>query len=96
MLNEVSSPVSSNLLERVEEQVLQMEAQSEAMTQLSGDDLEKRFAKLNSHSVDAELAAMKSQMLEDANTTQPGTTLPPSNPDPHASPPQQLPKNPEP
>ncbi|HLO87173.1 MAG TPA: PspA/IM30 family protein [Nostocaceae cyanobacterium] len=80
MLNEVSSPASTNLLERMEDRVLQIEAQSEAINQLSSNDLEKRFTNLNSDSIDAELAAMKAQLLE-------GT------PESH---PPQLPKNPEP
>ncbi|MDZ7961352.1 MAG: PspA/IM30 family protein [Aulosira sp. DedQUE10] len=79
MLGGVSSTTSLNAFERMEEKVLQIEAQSEAMVQLGGDDLQKQFASLEStNDIDAELAAMKVQVLDDANNTPP---------------PQQLPKN---
>ncbi len=50
--------------ERMEEKVLQMEAQSQAAAELAGSDLESQFAALESGGdVDLELAAMKQQML---------------------------------
>ncbi len=49
--------------ERMEDRVLQMEARSEAVAELAGDNLEKQFAVLESGSdVDDELAAMKAQL----------------------------------
>ncbi|BAY89151.1 MULTISPECIES: PspA/IM30 family protein [unclassified Tolypothrix] len=79
MLNGVSSTSSLNAFERMEDKVLQIEAQSEAIAQLGGDDLQKKFASLeSSNDIDAELAAMKMQVFDDANNT-------PSQ--------QQLPKN---
>ncbi|HEY9909090.1 MAG TPA: PspA/IM30 family protein [Thermosynechococcaceae cyanobacterium] len=48
---------------RMEEKVLQMEAQAEAVAELGVDDLEKRFASLGeADEVESELAALKSQM----------------------------------
>ena len=50
--------------ERMEEKVLQMEARSQAASELAGADLESQFAALESGTdVDDELAAMKSQLL---------------------------------
>ncbi|QIR40230.1 PspA/IM30 family protein [Tolypothrix sp. PCC 7910] len=76
MLNGVSSTSSLNAFERMEDKVLQIEAQSEAMVQLGGDDLQKKFASLEStNDIDAELAAMKVQVFDDANNT-PSQQLP--------------------
>lgn len=50
--------------ERMEDKVLQMEARSQAAAELAGADLESQFAQLESGGdVDAELAAMKAQLL---------------------------------
>lgn len=49
--------------ERMEEKVLQMEARSQAAAELAGADLESQFARLESGDVDAELEAMKAQLL---------------------------------
>ncbi|MBD2359939.1 PspA/IM30 family protein [Anabaena minutissima FACHB-250] len=71
MLSEASATSSLGAFERMEEKVLQIEAQSEAIAQLGGDDLEKRFASLEAtKDVDSELAAMKSHLLHDAENTQ--------------------------
>jgi phage shock protein A len=48
----------------MEEKVLQLEAQSEAIAELGSDDLQKKFAALESgNDIDRELAQMKSQIL---------------------------------
>lgn len=63
--------------ERMEEKVLQLEAQSEAMADLQGDELSKRFAALESgSSVEDELAMMKAQMLP---ASEDPSQLPPSS-----------------
>jgi phage shock protein A len=49
--------------ERMEEKVLMMEARSQAAAELAGADLESQFAQLESGDVDAELEAMKAQLL---------------------------------
>ena len=50
--------------ERMEEKVLQLEAQSEAVAELGVDDLEKRIASLGeADEVEAELAALKAQTI---------------------------------
>ncbi|NEP46860.1 MAG: PspA/IM30 family protein [Okeania sp. SIO2H7] len=55
--------------ERMEEKVMQLEAKSEAIAELGVDDLEKKFASLEGGSdIDAELEAMKAQMLPGGNT----------------------------
>lgn len=62
----------------MEEKVLQLEAQSEAITELSVDDLEQRFEKLGqADDIDAELEAMKSQALSGTSST---AQLPASQP----------------
>jgi phage shock protein A len=71
MLSDVSNKSTLGALARMEDKVTQIESQAEVIGQLSGgDNLETRFADLNSISnVDAELAAMKTQMLNDVNNT---------------------------
>ncbi|MBD3880577.1 PspA/IM30 family protein [Phormidium tenue FACHB-886] len=57
--------------ERMEEKVLQMEARSQAASELAGADLEQQFIQLESGSdVDDELAAMKAQLLGGTSTNQ--------------------------
>lgn len=64
MLGGVNTTSSLNAFERMEEKVLQLEAQSEAIAELGTDDLQKKFASLEaSNDIDAELAAMKTQLL---------------------------------
>jgi phage shock protein A len=61
--------------DRMEEKVLQAEARSQAAAELTGSDLENKFAALEAGSdVDDELAAMKMQILAPA---QPTAALPP-------------------
>ncbi|MBW4664733.1 MAG: PspA/IM30 family protein [Chroococcus sp. CMT-3BRIN-NPC107] len=63
MLGGVNTTSSLNAFARMEEKVLQLEAQSEAIAELGTDDLQKQFNSLASASdVDAELAAMKAQI----------------------------------
>lgn len=65
--------------ERMEEKVMQMEAQAEAVAELGMDDLEKRIASLGeADEVEAELSAMKSQLTGSSEAVQ----LPPTGEDP--------------
>ncbi|MBD2243016.1 PspA/IM30 family protein [Nostoc sp. FACHB-888] len=101
MLGGVSATSSLSAFERMEEKVLQIEAQSEAMSddkplcvyaQLSSDDLETRFTSLeSSNNVDAELAAMKVEVLNGAENTQHNNLLTQENQETQP-PQQQLPK----
>jgi phage shock protein A len=51
-------------IDRMEEKVLQLEAQAEAVADLGSDDLERRIASLGeADEVEAELAALKTQMI---------------------------------
>jgi phage shock protein A len=64
MLNRVGTGSAINAFDRMEEKVLQLEARSEAMAELGTDDLEKQFQALGeADEIDAELAAMKNQLL---------------------------------
>lgn len=78
LLEGVSGTSSLNAFERMEEKVLQLEAQKEAIAVTGTDELEKRFADLESE-VDAELLQMKAQLPSGQGNTQ--------------SSPQQLPQN---
>jgi phage shock protein A len=63
MLTGYSATSGLGALERMEEKILQIEAQSEVINQLGGDDLEKKFAALGSdNDIDAEIAEMKTDI----------------------------------
>lgn len=63
MLGGVNTSSSLNAFAQMEEKVLQLEAQSEAIAELGTDDLQKKFTSLAAASdVDDELAAMKAQI----------------------------------
>lgn len=76
MLGNVGTRDSMAAFERMEERVLQMEAQADAVAELnSGSDLDRRFKALESNSnVDADLAALKAQLAG----TSPTASLPAS------------------
>lgn len=62
-LGSINTGGAMSAFDRMEEKVMQMEAQSEAASELGGSDLENQFAQLESGSdVDDELAAMKAQI----------------------------------
>ncbi|MEH2323235.1 MAG: PspA/IM30 family protein [Nostoc sp.] len=91
MLGGVSATSSLSAFERMEEKVSQIEAKSEAIAQLSSDDLETQFTSLEStNNVDAELAAMKMQVLNGAENTQHKNLL--THESQKTQPPQQEPK----
>lgn len=72
MLGNAGTRDSRAAFERMEEKVLQMEAQADAVAELnSGSNLEKRFKALESSSVDAELDALKVHL---ATTSSPEST----------------------
>jgi len=61
MLGNVGTGSALQAFERMEEKVMQMEAQAEAVAELGMDDLEKRFEQLGqADDIEAELVAMKS------------------------------------
>ena len=71
MLSGVSSSNQLNAFERMEEKVSQLEAQTEAIALLDTDELQQRFASLeSSNGIEAELAAMKGQLLTGIDHTQ--------------------------
>lgn len=60
IVGNLSTTTSMAAFERMEERVLQMEAQAEAVSgMIGGDDLERRFAALESGPIDRDLAEMK-------------------------------------
>ncbi|XGV94992.1 MAG: PspA/IM30 family protein [Leptolyngbya sp. BL-A-14] len=71
MMDRVGTGSAIAAFERMEEKVLQLEAQSEAVAELGTDDLEKRIAALGeADDVEAELAAMKNQIGGSSSTAQ--------------------------
>ncbi len=73
-LNEVignmKSGSSLNVFERMEEKVIQLEAQSNAIADLGTSDIEKKFRALETGSdLDVELAELKAKMISGNNTT---------------------------
>jgi phage shock protein A len=64
MLGNVGTGNAMSAFEKMEEKVLQLEAQSEAIAELGSNELEKKFAALEGgDDIDAELAALKANML---------------------------------
>lgn len=62
-MGQMSTSTAMGAFERMEEKIMQLEARSEAATELAGSDLESQFAALEAGSdVDAELMAMKAQL----------------------------------
>ena len=63
MLGNVGTGNAMAAFEQMEEKVMQLEARSEAVASLGGDDLEQKFASLESGGeVDEELTALKAQI----------------------------------
>ncbi|HEY9872177.1 MAG TPA: hypothetical protein V6D12_02015, partial [Candidatus Obscuribacterales bacterium] len=57
--------------ERMEEKVMQLEAQSEAIASLGTDDLEKKFLSIeDAGDIDKELASMKAQIITGTDPAQ--------------------------
>lgn len=76
MLNRVGTNRALEAFERMEEKVLQLEAQAEATAELTrGDDVEKQFRALESGTdIDVELATLRAKLTESA----PSASLPAS------------------
>lgn len=62
MLGNVNTSSALGAFEKMEEKVLAMESQAEALGQLTTDDLEGKFALLESSSVDDDLANLKKEL----------------------------------
>ncbi|KAG6531745.1 hypothetical protein ZIOFF_005565 [Zingiber officinale] len=62
MLGNVNTSSALSAFEKMEEKVLAMESQAEALNQLTTDDLEGKFALLESSSVDDDLATLKKEL----------------------------------
>ncbi|GAA0166976.1 hypothetical protein Leryth_007701 [Lithospermum erythrorhizon] len=62
MLGNVNTSSALSAFEKMEEKVLAMESQADALNQLSSDELEGKFALLESSSVDDDFASLKKEM----------------------------------
>ncbi|KAL5848368.1 hypothetical protein ACOSQ4_006381 [Xanthoceras sorbifolium] len=62
MLGNVNTSSALSAFEKMEEKVMTMESQAEALNQLTTDDLEGKFALLESSSVDDDLANLKKEL----------------------------------
>ncbi|MGL4375871.1 MAG: PspA/IM30 family protein, partial [Microcoleaceae cyanobacterium] len=70
VMGNMKSGGSLNAFERMEEKVMQLEAQSDAIANLGTSDIEKKFRALESGSdLDVELAELKAKMISGNNTT---------------------------
>ena len=68
MLDRVGTSKAMAAFERMEEKVVQLEAQSEAIAELNtGDPIEQQFKALESGNVDDELAALRAQLGSSGN-----------------------------
>jgi len=78
MLGQSSNSGAIAAFERMEEKVLQLEAKSEAIAELSNNTLEQQFASLESGDVEAELAALKAQISSSPASLPAGSETPQS------------------
>ncbi|KAL3833880.1 hypothetical protein ACJIZ3_008616 [Penstemon smallii] len=62
MLGNVNTSSALSAFEKMEEKVMAMESQAEALNQLSSDELEGKFALLETSSVDDDLANLKKEL----------------------------------
>ena len=80
MMNRADNTGAVAAFDRMEEKVLQLEAQSEAIAELGADELTRQFAALEgSTNVDDELAALKAELLsgdQESPQLPPGENLP--------------------
>jgi phage shock protein A len=80
MMGNLNTGSGLSAFERMEEKVMQLEARSQAMAELGSNDLEKKFLALESGGdVDAQLVAMKAQMLPGNNTPKLPSPEPPTS-----------------
>ena len=80
MLGGANPSNSLSAFERMEEKVLQLEAQSEAIAELGTDDLQNKFASLEAgNDIEAELTAMKAQILTGTENAAQMPAIPPVN-----------------
>ncbi|KAK6144831.1 hypothetical protein DH2020_021651 [Rehmannia glutinosa] len=68
MLGNVNTSSALSAFEKMEEKVLAMESQADALNQLTSDELEGKFALLETSSVDDDLADLKNKSLEALRT----------------------------
>lgn len=69
VVGNINTSSSAALFERMENKVLEQEARSEAIAELSGSALESQFAQLESGDVNDELEALKRQIAGTPSTT---------------------------
>ncbi|KAL2558844.1 Membrane-associated protein VIPP1 [Forsythia ovata] len=62
MLGNVNTSSALSAFEKMEEKVMAMESQADALNQLTSDELEGKFALLESSSVDDDLASLKKEL----------------------------------
>lgn len=62
MLGNINTSSAMAAFEKMEEKVMALEAESDAVSQLGTDDLSAKFALLESSDVDSDLEALKKEM----------------------------------
>lgn len=73
MLGQTSNSGAMAAFDRMEQRVLDLEARSQAIAELSQNTVEQQFASLESGDVDAELAALKAQLTGGTPNSLPGS-----------------------
>uniref|UniRef100_A0A453G7P5 PspA/IM30 family protein n=1 Tax=Aegilops tauschii subsp. strangulata TaxID=200361 RepID=A0A453G7P5_AEGTS len=71
MLGNVNTSGALSAFEKMEEKVMTMESQAEALGQLGADDLEGKFAMLETTSVDDDLAQMRKELRANSLRAEP-------------------------
>ncbi|KAI3686890.1 hypothetical protein L1987_80579 [Smallanthus sonchifolius] len=77
MLGNVNTSSALSAFEKMEEKVMTMESQAEALNQPSTDDLDGKFAMLESSSVDDDLASLKKELSGKTKYNEQKGDLPP-------------------
>lgn len=76
MLGNTGTGSAINAFEKMEEKVMQLEAQSEVLEELGSNELEKRYAALVAgDDIETELAALKANMTPDTGSALPSSTV---------------------
>lgn len=74
MLGNTGTGSAINAFEKMEEKVMQLEAQSEVLEELGSNELEKRYAALEAgDDIESELAALKANMTPDTGAALPSS-----------------------
>lgn len=76
VLGNINTSGAMNAFEKMEDKVMQLEARSQAMAEVSASEIDQQFVSLEaSNDIDAELAAMKAELLPPTQDKEQGQKL---------------------